>query len=84
MVEFIINKPDSRLTVSYNVGEGFYVDIVNLRNGTYEAWLYHETIGVKDFMFGIKETRTDFLETVNANLEEYIAIYELRYMTSGH
>lgn len=51
----------------------YLIDIVILPDGGYEAWLYERDGGVKTLMFGGNEgTVTDFIEIVEANVEEHI------------
>lgn len=71
-------------TSTYNVGEGFFVDIVDLKE-IYEIYLYHETIGVKELMFGLPKGSITFkncIEIVERNLENenYIQNYIYDYM----
>ena len=52
-------------TKTYNVGQGYKVDVVETPIG-YEAWLYHQDKGIKDLMFGVPEeqqTMKEFLES---------------------
>ena len=72
-------------TTTYDVDEGFMVDIVEKPVGP-EAWLYYEKYGIKYLMFGStweQDTMEEFLKTVEANLEEYIADYFLWFMWEG-
>lgn len=77
-------------TTTYEVGDGFMVDIVELPD-TFEAWLYHKQYGVKDLMlsspkqhrrFGKVYTKPleDFLKLVEANVEDYIGGHEEEHM----
>lgn len=63
---------------TYDVGNGFCVDIEK-RDGVYEAWLYHTDMGIKDFMFGLKESLAEFKKMVIANLETYEVLYNEYY-----
>lgn len=41
---------------TYDVGDGFYVDMVLDRESkyhSYEAWMFHKDYGVKQLMYGI-------------------------------
>lgn len=68
--------------MTYDVGNGFYVDIVLDRESkyhTYEAWLFNHDYGQKMLMFGMPEkqqTLMEFIETVMANLPEHIDYYK--------
>lgn len=69
----------------YEVGNGFLVEIDYdakcQGHPTVDAWLWHENYGIKMSMFGcMPEDANDFLETVEANLPEYIRLYAEDYM----
>ncbi len=78
-------------TITYDVDEGFMVDIVYDPNkARYEAWLYNKEYGVKMHMFGLPKLQEsdnklldhrDFLEIVKNNLESegYIQLYMKEY-----
>lgn len=73
-------KQTSITTVTYEHGE-FLVDIVTTSD-SYEAWLYQKNYGVKFLMFGAYislNTLEEFLETVEANLDEYEKNYDAEY-----
>ena len=40
-------------TITYDVGDGFYVDIVKTPK-IWESWIYHKEYGSKSLMFGIE------------------------------
>ena len=57
-------------TVTYDIGGGFYVDIVS-KNNLYEAWIYHEDYGQKELMFGCpkeQQSYSEFVEIVYGNI----------------
>lgn len=59
--------------------KGFRVEIVSDEDANeFSAWLYHESMGVKDFMWGV-DSRTEsidsFKEKVEANAEDHILFY---------
>lgn len=77
-------------TVTYEVHsdvfKGFYIDIViNPAEDTTEAYLYHNSCGIKKFILGVdspflsekteEEKETAFLEMVNNELREEIKSY---------
>lgn len=67
-------------TTTYECGE-FLVDIVTTGD-SYEAWLYRKEYGVKVLMFGSYRTLNtleEFLETVEANIDEYAESYDNEY-----
>ena len=62
---------------AYESDEHFLVDIVEGRN-TFEAWIYRDDYGVKDFMFGASKASTSrpgFLALVTDNLLDHVLIY---------
>lgn len=67
-------------TITYDTGlRNFMVDIVVTEYG-YEAFLYKSNYGVKSLMFGLQEKDIDvFVEIVEANLLDYMSIYEENY-----
>ena len=59
--------------------KGFRIEIVSDEAAhEFGAWLYHESMGVKDFMWGV-DSRTEsidsFKETVEATAEDHILSY---------
>ena len=61
----------------YEHGE-YYIDIIETAEN-YEAWIVGKNIGLESLMFGMpKEQQTckEFLEIVEANLEDEIIYYE--------
>ena len=87
-------KPTNRNTQTYYVEDGFYVDIVSFMNDAHnrqlEAWLYHESYGIKMLMFGTEievpggnNSYGEFADTVEFNLingNNYISLYRDEYM----
>lgn len=66
--------------------KGMFVDIVD-DGEMWNVWLYHKSIGIKEFMFGLgKEntTHSEILEIVKNNLlyETYIENYLKQYVFS--
>lgn len=64
-------------TETYDIGGGFYVDIVT-KNDTYESWIYNDDYGQKEIMFGCpKEQQSygEFVDLVHANIPCYMSIY---------
>lgn len=81
----------TRQTTSYKVSDfsDYIVDIVEMSD-EWEAWLYHKDYAVKMFMFGSlkKQELFDgpkeydlkaFIELVDANVNDYIDVYEETY-----
>ncbi len=78
---------------TYDVGEGFYVDItrseahqINAHNKRkrreLNAWIYHSDYGIKDYMFGMDEKNTsvtDFVDIVAHTIDEHKAYYMDEY-----
>lgn len=77
-------------TETYDVGEGFMVDVVE--NGEeFVMWITHKDHGTKQYCFGSpiqnwqwdephKISKDEFLEMVEANLPEYIEEYREEVM----
>ena len=75
-------KMTSNKTDTYNIGTGYKVDIVTLKN-TYEAWIYHKDYGIKELMCGMpkaQQTYRDFIKIVCRNIDNYKQGYEAEYM----
>ena len=77
-------KTLSILTVTFDVGGGFRVD-VQQDNNNFEAWLWEQNYGVKTQMFGMHTDDVsfkEFVELVEAALdnEPYIQDYIDEYM----
>lgn len=69
-------KRKENKTTTYEVGEAL-IDIVEAE--LYEAWIYKENAGEKMLMFScVKDQQTleEFVETVEANAEEYLDQYK--------
>lgn len=69
-------------TSTYEVGNGFLVDIV-VTESEHEAWIYHKDYGIKSMMWGglnSSETIEDFKALVEANVPEYAEDYMSEYM----
>lgn len=74
---------------TYDVGEGFYVDItrseahqINAHNKRkireFNAWIYHSDYGIKDYMFGMNEedvSVTHFVDVVANTVDEHKDYY---------
>ena len=86
-------EPINQIVQVFSVGGGYYVDITVtedwLGNGLVrQAWLYHNSIGVKEMLFGylIKDIDFDeFCEILKGNLYDgncYIDGYRETYMDS--
>lgn len=67
-------------TTTYDVGDGFRVDIV--QDGKhFDAYIFHQDYGIKTHMFGVATGTVDeFVSLVEGSLEEDKAIYEEDYM----
>lgn len=86
-------EPINQIVQVFSVGGGYYVDITVtedwLGNGLVrQAWLYHNSIGIKEMLFGylIKDIDFDeFCEILKGNLYDgncYIDSYREAYMDS--
>lgn len=79
-------KKDTTTKISrYTLNDGFFCDITETAD-MFEAWLGLEHYGVMDYMFGWPKeqfdgtyTRKDFLEMVEWNADEHIAIFLHEY-----
>ena len=78
-------KLTDKATMNYKMTDGFMLDIV--RDYTdIEAWIYHESYGIKMLMYGVTRKPTidpedtDFIATVKKNFDEYKEIYKSEYM----
>ena len=62
--------------------KNFLFDIV-VSDDEYGAWLYHKSMSIKTYVCGVlrsyKDNLEDFLETVEANTNDYIADYIEEY-----
>ncbi len=71
-------------TETYEYENGYYVDVV-YDGETYEAWLYHECIGIKTLMISIAVPfKTNILLSyIEANIKRHIDDYEKRFIKKG-
>ena len=64
---------------TFAADDGFFVDIViDNPKKMYDAWIYHEDYGIKEYMFGsaFEQNRYgEFFELVCANVEDYKETY---------
>lgn len=69
-------------TETYAYQNGWNFDIVtNEHTGIRDVYLYHYDYGIKMHMFGTQEKDRDkFLQTVEANIDDYIEQYKEQYM----
>ena len=73
-------------TETYDVGDGFLVDIVSndrINHPMWEGWIYHESVGVKQFIEGsMKETTThdEAVRLFTEFVDEDIDLYKEEYM----
>ena len=76
---------------AFSIGDGFVLDVeqtVDRFGEIVQAWIFHETYGVKKFIYGeyIRSTMTEkkawdmVMEIVKENLEDTIADYKHNYM----
>lgn len=80
-------KQIKREITTYEVGDGFYVDIVPdvEIEALFEVWLYHKTMSIKTFMFGgcfadLKDISVEEMIEENLSEYDYINQYKKRYM----
>ena len=84
-IQFTVPKIFTFLFGDYRVDMEF-------KDDSYDAWLYREDYGVKDYMFGcpkeyyntkqkraITYTPDDFYEMIEANIDDYIRDYREEY-----
>lgn len=65
--------------MSYNFGDGFYIDIVDKGGAEcLEAWIYHEDYGIKELMFGGGDEYGSFFRIVEKNFPAYRDAYVYR------
>lgn len=74
-------KQIKREITTYEIGDGFYVDVAPALNYSKltEFFLFHETIGVKIYMFG-QLGGCDIEELILSNVGQYIELYKADYM----
>lgn len=69
----------------YQYNDDYFVDIVITTYDSttvFEAWLYRKNCGIKMLMFGMpsyQQSFETFKEVVEANVEDYIPLYEEDY-----
>lgn len=71
----------TKQTITRYTHKDFYVDIVDTGKFT-EAWITHPDYGISMFMFAYETEvvmERHFLELVEANFDEYAAIYSEEY-----
>lgn len=86
-----MKKAKCRQTYVYEMGNGWLIEIygsVDKQNdiSVWEAWLGYETIGVKQFMFGVEkktETLESFKEMAFDSFDEFKEIFREDYMQGG-
>lgn len=74
---------DYKTAFTYDVGAGYFVEIVITPDKVFEAWMFHERYGVKSLMFGAESDKFDigeFLEIVEANIEDDRQYYYEEYI----
>ena len=67
----------SNKTITYMCGD-YLVDIVTTKED-YIAWIYKDSIGKKDLMFGCpkdQQSYFEFYEIVKANVTDYMDLYD--------
>lgn len=85
-------KTKKRKVETFDCGNGFFVEIVTIagkgslgnKYPHYEAWLYYEHCGIKEFMFGTSSSNyQEFIDVVLANYDDYEDFYIEDYL-GGH
>lgn len=66
-------------TTTYEVGDGFYVDIVET-DTEIEAWIFHKSYGIKKLMFGATSNESCIKNLTEADLSIYKSLYKNEYM----
>lgn len=72
----------TQTTETFDAGSGFRMDVV-ITSDCYEAWIYHESIGIKVLMFGLpkdQQTYKKAVEIMKDNFTGYISDYTDEYM----
>lgn len=69
----------------YEVNESWFIEIaIDHAKETYEIFIFNASYGIKDLMFGLPvesiPTEECLLEIIEANVEQYMDIYEEEYM----
>lgn len=68
---------------SWEVWDGFILDLVTKGTETYEAWIYHTDYGIKTLMWGVPQDSTtygEFKDMVASSVAENIEGYKEEYM----
>lgn len=80
-------KQIKREITTYEVGDGFYVDVVPdvEIDSLFELWLYHKTMSIKTFMFGgcfadLKYIDVEKMIEENLSVYDFINQYKMQYM----
>lgn len=63
---------------TYNPIDDVFIDIIETRD-IYESWIYSKDNSTKYFMFGCpknQNTKADFVEMVENNLDDYLDLLE--------
>ena len=80
-----LSKVENRSALTYKTDVyDFLIDIVRIGDGGFEAWIYRQSYGVKNLMFGVGRAFSGddidaFIETVEANMYDYMKLYDDEY-----
>lgn len=70
-------KQIKRDVQTFEIGEGFFVDVMDsLREEYTEVWLYHKAYGTKSLMFGGVISAEDIEGMILANVADHVALYK--------
>lgn len=85
-------EKSNQQTVTYNCRDGFKLDIVindpsekknsiGIDNPKYEAYIYHDTNGIKSMTYGMDcDTLDDFISVIEPLIDEDIEAYQYMFM----
>lgn len=67
------------ITETYEIRDGFRIDITHEEDGYKFAWIYHKDFGIKNGMFGMQMKIEEFIYVVYKQIDEYIEDYIERF-----
>lgn len=75
-----MNKTNYTIT-KYDCGNDYFVEVSDSEmEGWKDFYIYKKDYSVKAFMFGIAVSDADVESIIEANIDDYIAIYENEYL----
>lgn len=73
-----MTKICTRAVKLYEYGD-FRIEVIRREDGWREVWLFHKDYGVKDLMFGVQARGQELLDMIEANLPDYIKLYNAEH-----